>query len=106
MYIYKSICIYIIAMITINTRYYKFHHTYCSGQFLGNQFTHQNREVGVIKSHKRPIANTMNYMENPKREKSRRVREKFHYVNGDYNMVLWIQVNFRSLSYWRGLLFI
>ena len=58
---------------------------------------HQNREVNVIKSQKKSITNTMNYVENPKRKKSWRGTEKFHYVNDDYNRVLWIPVNVRSL---------
>jgi len=31
-------------------------------------------------------------VKNPKGKKLRRRREKFNYVNGDYNGVLWIQM--------------
>jgi len=43
--------------------------------------------VDIIKSQKKPIANAVNYVKNPKREKSQRGGEKFHYINGDYNRV-------------------
>jgi len=49
--------------------------------------------VDVAKSQKKPIANTVKIREKLERKKSHREIEKFHYVNGDYNRVLWIRVN-------------
>ena len=42
----------------------------CCGQFLKNQSTHKNREVDVIKSQKKPIANTVKICANSKGKKS------------------------------------
>ena len=78
--------------------------TKCSGQFLRNQSTHQNREVDVIKSQKKPITNTVNYVKNSKREKTTKREREVHYVSGDYDRVLLIEVTVHYVG--RDLLFI
>jgi len=52
--------------------------TKCSWLFLRNQSTHQNREMNVVKSQQKSIANIMKIREKPEREKTTE-REKFHY---------------------------
>ena len=51
-----------------------FENAKCSGQFLRNQSTHQNKEVNIAKSKKKSIANTMKICEKSKTKKSRRER--------------------------------